>query len=380
MWWLVLPLSGIVRTFYLREFSPRGENYATLEELRQFVVKAMHDQAAGTVPDSEEECISPGLKVLLIFNKRTNFEDVWAETARSASFHVDTFYADTISYLSPDSSNLENMRTQGRKLLHKVQDFKPQLIFLDVNYLGNANTINHSLIREIRDIHHCVIAGHIGDYYSKEALRIVEYWAQSLDVVLQSEPAGPSAGLNNLHYVDYFINEGSFYPSSKKEKDLSFSGSGNISRYVYLAFAKSFSRKKGYAFALYVHNHDSFALSPDAYCRLVRGSRAVLNLSARPAPNVRAITARVREAIASKSLLIEEKNDSITSIYTPYLHFIPFDSKKELGIAIDFSVNCGELVDNITEAAYKKYRLEYSSKAGWNRIARLCGISAGEKI
>ena len=122
-------------------------------------------------------------------------------------------------------------------------------------------------------------------------------------------------------------------------------------------------------------HHDSSALNPEDYSRLLRESRAVLNLSARPAPNVRAVTGRVKEAIASKSLLIEEKNDSITNIFIPYVHFIPFDSKKELAIAIDFSVTCGELVDKITEAAYRKYWREHSSKIVWGRILRLCNVS-----
>lgn len=378
-WWLVLPLSGIARAISRREFFPRETNYATLGELRQLVVKAMHDQAAGTVHDSEEECISPGLKVLLIFNIGTSFEDAFVKTARGAGFDVDTFYANTMSYLSPDSDNLENMRTQGRELLRKVQEFKPQLILLDVNYLGNANTINNNLIQEIKKIHSCKIAGFMGDYYSKEGFHIAEYWSDSLDVILHGVPGMSSGGLQNFHYMPYFVNEKTYYPASKKGKDITFSGSGRIPRYVYLAFAKSFSKKRGYDCEIVVHSHDSSALTLKDYSRLVRESRAVLDLTASPAPGASIHTSRMLEAIASKSLLIEEKSEITARLFTPYAHFIPFDSKKELAIAIDFSVRSAELVEKITDAAYKKYRLEHSSKAGWNRIVRLCRISAGGK-
>ena len=107
------------------------------------------------------------------------------------------------------------------------------------------------------------------------------------------------------------MNEKSFYPFSERGNDITFSGSGNISRYVYLAFAKSVSKKRGYKYEINVHNHDiDSTLSSGEYSRLIRESRAVLNLSARTAPGVRVVTGRVQEAIASKSLLIQEKNEA----------------------------------------------------------------------
>ena len=51
-------------------------------------------------------------------------------------------------------------------------------------------------------------------------------------------------------------------------------------------------------------------------------------------------------------------------------------SKEELEIAIDFSVNCGELVEKITEAAYTKYHREHSSKVVWGQILQLSNVSS----
>ena len=85
---------------------------------------------------------------------------------------------------------------------------------------------------------------------------------------------------------------------------------------------------------------------------------------------------KIKLDLREASLLIEEKNEAVACIFTPYAHYIPFDSKEELAIAIDFSVNCGEMVDKITEAAYTKYRREHSSQVVWSQILRLCNVSS----
>lgn len=370
----------------MREFSVKKINYRNLEELKQLVTRATNKDVGKSVENHKNARIPLGVKVLMIFPKyinnskdciETNFEETWAMTAKDTGLNVDAFYADRISYLPSDASNLEMMSQEGRKLLSKVKEFRPHLIFLDINYLGNQNTINLNLIQEIKNTHNCKIVGYMGDYDSKEAFRVAEYWSQSLDVVLHGQPGMTSGGLHNFHYLNFFVNENLFYPVIEKENDITFSGSGNISRYMYLAFTKSLAQKKGYTCEIHVHNKSiNSALTPEEYFRLIRESRAVLNLSARHAPGVRVVTGRVQEAIASKSLLIEEKNELVARIFTPYAHYIPFDSKEELEIAIDFSVNCGELVEKITEAAYTKYHREHSSKVVWGQILQLSNVSS----
>ncbi len=374
--WLAIPLASIARKIFLREFSIKRKAYRSVEELEELILAARDVHPCDTVEEDDEGGSLAGVKILMIFNAETNFEDVWVKTAANAGFVVDTFYANDISYLPSDASNREVMRREGKKILDKVKEFQPAVILLDVNYLGNANTVNNELVQEIKRSHSCKVVGHMGDYYSKEALRIAKYWSGSLDVVMHGEPSMSSEGISNFHYMHYFVNEESFYPGSERTKDIAFAGSGNVARYPYLTFVKAFAKKRGYRYEITVHdNHDSSALRPADYCRLVRESRAMVNLSARTAPNVRVVTGRVFEAIACKTLLIEERNEAIARIFTPYVHFIPFDSRAELAIAIDFSVNRGDLVDKITETAYRRYWQDRNSKLMWKRIFRLCQVS-----
>jgi hypothetical protein len=381
--WLLIPLAAGARRFFLREFSAKKKNYRTLDDLKQLVISALDEPTREQVKNYAKGSIPEGLRALMIFPKyinnsneyiETNFEETWVRTAKDAGIDVVVFHADRISYLPPSASNSETIDREGKQLLDKVKNFRPELIFLDLNYLGNRNTINCDLLDRIKKTHPCKMAGHIGDYHGKPEFEIVEYWSRSVDVILHSSPGTSTYNLQNFHYLHYFVNEKSFYAPAAKRTDVSFSGSANIARYLYLAFALSISRQRGYKCAINGHNNSiNTALTPEEYAGLIRDSRAVINLSVKPS-TVRYVSGRVLQAIASKSLLIEERNEPITQIFTPYRHFIPFDSKEELAIAIEFSVQCSDLVDRITEAAYMKYLHEHSSKIGWGRILRLCDI------
>ena len=392
--WLAVPLARLSRMVFLREFVNRKVNYRDVAELSRIVRAAIAE--APTAHRRDSVAIPPELRVLMVFPAyvneayvgtaqrtiETNFASVWVATARSAGLIVETFHSDAVSYVPADASNAKVLAEEEERLLAKVREFAPDLIFMDTNYAANSNTINRSTVARIRATRECKIAGHVGDAYSVAALRIIEYWASAIDIVFYGEPGMPPMGLPNVHYVHYFANESIFYPSTQKRYVLTFSGSGNTARYVYLAAAKAVAKRRGYDCQINVHNYSvASALTADEYSRLMRESRAVLNLSARTAPGVRVVTGRVQEAIASKALLLEEKNESLSRIFTPFAHYIPFDSIDELAIAMDFSVTQSKLVEKIIEAAYAKYNAEHSGRHVWPEMLRLCNldVDAGDQ-
>ena len=103
-------------------------------------------------------------------------------------------------------------------------------------------------------------------------------------------------------------------------------------------------------------------------------SKVVLNLSARKARGVRILTGRSIQAIASKSLALDEENKSMKALYTPFKHYIPFNSIKELSIALRFIKEYPKLVDCIIKESFTYYCNNYRSDFGWKKILSFCKL------
>ena len=63
------------------------------------------------------------------------------------------------------------------------------------------------------------------------------------------------------------------------------------------------------------NSYKTLSLSLDKYSETIRKSKSVVNLSSRNVPYLRVLAGRAMEAIASKTLLIEEKNESISKLF-----------------------------------------------------------------
>ena len=110
------------------------------------------------------------------------------------------------------------------------------------------------------------------------------------------------------------------------------------------------------------------------YQKNIRQSQSTINFTCRNIPHLRVFAGRAFEAIASKSLLIEEKNNSIYKLLRPYRDFIPFDSVKELLIAIDFVKRYPKLTLQISNNAYNHYQNKYHSKFFWKKLFFLISL------
>ena len=310
-------------------------------------------------------------------------KNIFVDTAKNYGMKTDIFYTENVSYKNLESENLLNLNIAKKEIIKKIEKLRPNLIFMDCNFMGNRNTINKEYRKLIKKKYKIKIVGFIGDFYSIGALKISNYWSNALSCLFHLEPCFKNFISNkkkpkNLFFLPYFLNEKSFR-YQKKKYDLFFSGIGNIPRFPYLIFLKYLEKKLFTNKKISFHDSEEYSknklsISRKKYEYYLTSSKIVLNLSSRKVARVRILTGRSIQAIASKSLALDEVNDSMKALYTPFKHYIPFDSIRELSIALQFIKEHPDLVNCIIEESYVHYCNNYRSDFGWKKILNLCNL------
>jgi len=380
---IALVLSLIFSKIFLRKFSNKN-NYNSVEELFLKISKLKFQKKYK-------------IKKILKFNKKNrilflipkagggDIENIFVDTAKNYGISVDLFYTEKVSYKNKtEKSNLKNLNLAYEKISKKIEKLKPNLIFIDCNYLGNKNTINNSFIKSLRKKFKFKIVGFMGDFYSKEAFIIQKYWSKSLDFIFHFEPSykkfiQTSKKIKKLYFLPYFLNDKDF-DFRKKKYDIFFSGILNIVRLPYLVFLRQNVKKFFLRNVIFFHdlnnyNKNTLSLSRKKYTYYLTSSKIIINLTSRKAPGVRIFTGRSVQAISSKSLALEEKNESMEKLYVPYKHYIPFDSIKELSITLKFIKKYPKLIECIINESYMHYCNNYRSDIGWKKIFKLSNLS-----
>jgi glycosyltransferase involved in cell wall biosynthesis len=110
-------------------------------------------------------------------------------------------------------------------------------------------------------------------------------------------------------------------------------------------------------------------LSHEAYAKLIRASKIGINFCKNPmGTGYEQTKGRVFHVIASKSLLLEEKNSSTPDFFTPGLDYIEFENIDDLVNKIDYYlINEDERI-NIAERAYRKFAKYYTPDHFWDRL------------
>jgi len=385
--WLGLPLSIIARKFFFREFFPNKKSYSSLGELNKMVEDRLEKHSANAplnhLKDQGEFKPSSVLnkKVLFVFspnvkNSKKNIAGngmYWFNSAKHAGCKVDKFDSSKISYHKSDfevskSDRIKILEAETEKLLIKISKFQPDLIFIDINYVFSVGTINSKTIQKIKSITSARITGHADDMVSEASFASMELWANFMDICIFSNPGWANRAVRNIFYVPYTVDPYSFYPAKKKGGNLFFSGIGNIPRYGYLFVAKRYCKKNNIAHYVETHKREKkFSLSRVRFEKYIRESNAVLELTARSS-KIRVTGGRTYNSLACKTLLIIERTDELHHLLEPFTHYIPFNTNKELEIAIQFSNESTKLVNKITNNSYKIYNRVWHGDKVWPQI------------
>jgi len=108
-------------------------------------------------------------------------------------------------------------------------------------------------------------------------------------------------------------------------------------------------------------------LTPMKYAELMRNSKISINFPQGP-DGYDQCKGRVWEILASKSLLLERKNNATAALLTEGVHYIEFTDEEDLAAKIDYYLeNDGER-EHIAEKGYQRFKEAFTAKVFWNTI------------
>lgn len=250
-------------------------------------------------------------------------------------------------------------------LVQYCQKFKIEVVF--VSFLG-ISPMNPSL-EPIKKLGIKLVAIWCDANPTEIHLQDATAYLFDLNIVLDY----PTSDLHNkrreIHeksgkYLYLWTPESSFlYYPDKQDIDVSFIGS---IRYPDRA---EYAEKLKEAFPnIYIRGgqRESY-LSPEGYASLIRRSKININFSKNPDGYSQA-KGRVFEALASKTLLIEEKNDSTKVFFDEIRDYRQFTDIKDLITQLKFYIGEPNMAEIIAENGYDKFQNNWTAKHFWNKV------------
>lgn len=110
-------------------------------------------------------------------------------------------------------------------------------------------------------------------------------------------------------------------------------------------------------------------LSPEAYAKFIRKSKIGINFCKNPmGEGYEQTKGRVFEVIASRSFLLEEKNSSTPTFFTPDVDYVEFSDIEDLVNKINYYAQNPKERLKIAENGYNKFTKNYTSQHFWDKI------------
>ena len=104
-----------------------------------------------------------------------------------------------------------------------------------------------------------------------------------------------------------------------------------------------------------------------AYARLLNRSRAVLNISCH-GPGIYLVTGRVWETIAAGALLVEQDNPATARFFTPYRHYLPWETVADLVQIGRFVQKRPDQAARIADEAHAWAEQHYNGRRFWAAV------------
>jgi len=108
-------------------------------------------------------------------------------------------------------------------------------------------------------------------------------------------------------------------------------------------------------------------LSPERYAQLMRHSKISLNFPEGP-DGYDQCKGRVWEILASKSLLLERKNECIKNYLKPGVHYVEFENEQDLVEKINYYLDNDKEREYIANKGHGAYKKKYNAAKFWKKI------------
>jgi len=113
-------------------------------------------------------------------------------------------------------------------------------------------------------------------------------------------------------------------------------------------------------------------LSAGRYAELMRHSKISINFPQGP-DGYDQCKGRVWEILATKSLLLERKNDAIKNFLIPNVHYVEFENEEDLVEKIQYYLDNEKERSYIAQKGYDVYKKKYNATTFWGAIMEKVG-------
>ena len=304
------------------------------------------------------------------------YDRIWYHTVRHLGFNdCEVLYTDDLFKETLQGINF--LRT----IEERIEEFNPDIIFLDLNFHGSKMLLNQEFLKKIKEKYSVRLIGFIGDAWGDWGVEVVQYWSPAVDILLYGAPPEERhepliSNLGNSYLIPLLVNPIAFHDERPKALDLYFSGSIETGlRPFWIPVLKKLVDKKRFNAVINCHHRQrGVAYDHDLYEKYTRTSKIIVNFSSRsysPRP-IKALTGRAWQAIASGALLLEEDNESIKGYFSPYLHYVPFKSVHDLESFIEFFLVEDDYRERVASGGLRHYEENYSCERVWEKILKRC--------
>jgi hypothetical protein len=314
-------------------------------ELRRKIDSRFEDLRLDTlsqepVPLKAGEKDFSGLSVLIVGPSRINrffpndVVEQYVATGGECGLSVRAYTDDVIVYSSEARCSDADARKHLRDFALTVEDERPDVLMLDCGFASNPRSITPTFINDLRQRCGFRVVCLMRDCMH-DNVAITEEWITVADTLVVGDPKAAiySEKYRDLHATVLTLptipTERALYHGDEAPRDLPLTFIGSInhpSRPMVLSALLT----ADVAFeAIYGDRRRERTSTKEGYVEFLRRSRATLNIAVH-SDTEHLVTARVWQAIACGTVLVEQENAGTASFFVPYLHYLPWDNVADI--------------------------------------------------